>query len=107
MKSARICLALVVIVASSFAAQAASDSNQPDIDSANRLFEVGKFAEARELYARMAAQDPKDYSATLQLGRIALLFNRHCHVNRKFAGQMIMAATVHAATVAWRHVSIA
>ena len=31
----------------------------------------------------------------------------HCHVNRKFAGQMTMAATVHAATVAWRHVSIA
>ena len=31
----------------------------------------------------------------------------HCHVNRKFADQMIMAVTVHAATVAWRHVSIA
>ena len=30
----------------------------------------------------------------------------HCHVKRKFAGQMSMAATVHAATVAWRHVSI-
>jgi len=26
----------------------------------------------------------------------------HCHVNRKFAGQMTMAATVNAATVAWR-----
>jgi hypothetical protein len=31
----------------------------------------------------------------------------HCHVNRKFAGRMTMAATVHAATVAWRHVNIA
>ena len=31
----------------------------------------------------------------------------HCHVNRKFAGQMTMAATVHAATVAWRQVNIA
>ena len=31
----------------------------------------------------------------------------HCHVNRKFTGQMSMAATVHTATVAWRHVSIA
>ena len=30
---------------------------------------------------------------------------RHCHVNWKFAGQVSMAATVHAATVAWRHVS--
>ena len=31
----------------------------------------------------------------------------HCHVNRKFADQMTMAVTVHAAMVAWRHVSIA
>jgi hypothetical protein len=31
----------------------------------------------------------------------------HCHVNRKFADQMTLAVTVHAATVAWRHVSIA
>ena len=31
----------------------------------------------------------------------------HCHVNQKFADQMTMAVTVHAATVAWRHVSIA
>lgn len=35
------------------------------------------------------------------------LTDGHCHVSRKFAGQMTMAATVHAATVAWRHVSIA
>jgi hypothetical protein len=33
-------------------------------------------------------------------------FVRHCHVNRKFAGEMIMAATVHPAAVVWRHVSI-
>ena len=32
---------------------------------------------------------------------------RHCHVNRKFADQMTMAVMLHAATVAWRHVSIA
>ena len=31
----------------------------------------------------------------------------HCHVNRKFAGQMSLATAVHAATVAWRQVSIA
>ena len=50
-------------------------------------------------------------SAAAQLGVLLdpdLRFGeRHCHVNRKFAGQMTMAATVHAATVAWRHVSIA
>jgi len=31
----------------------------------------------------------------------------HCHVNRKFADQRTMTVTVHAATVTWRHVSIA
>ena len=39
--------------------------------------------------------------------RAFVQWGRYCHVNRKFAGQMTMAATVHAATVAWRHVSIA
>ena len=31
----------------------------------------------------------------------------HCHVNRNICGQISMAATVHAATVAWRQISIA
>ena len=30
----------------------------------------------------------------------------HCHVNRKIIDQRTMAVTVHAATVAWGHVSI-
>ena len=77
MKSARICIALAVILAPcSFSGQATSQPKQSEIDSANRLFQVGKFAEAGKLYSRMAAQNPKDYSATLQLGRIALLSNR-------------------------------
>ena len=43
-------------------------------------------------------------------GRVPRLAHRrvrHCHVNRRFVDQMTVAATVHAATVAWRHVSIA
>jgi len=40
-------------------------------------------------------------------GEIVHKHQGHCHINRKFAGQMTMAAMVHAATVAWRHVSIA
>ena len=52
-----------------------------------------------------------ELQSCLMLHRTRQLFIRqqvgHCHVNRKFAGQMTMAATVHAATVAWRHVSIA
>ena len=77
MKYAGVCIALAVMVAPcSFSGSAASEPNQADIESANRLFESGKFAEARELYARIAAQNPKDDTAILQLGRIALLANQ-------------------------------
>ena len=44
--------------------------------AAARLFEAGKFAQSGELYARLAARNPRNYSAILQLGRIALLANR-------------------------------
>ena len=53
-----------------------SRASQSQIDSANRLFEAGKFAEAGRLYSQIVAQNPKDYSAIVQLGRIALLSNR-------------------------------
>jgi len=77
MKFARTCIALVAIIApGSFSGQATSQPKQSEIDSADRLFQVGKFAEAGKLYSQIAAQNPKNYSATLQLGRIALLSNR-------------------------------
>ena len=77
MKSARIWIALTVLLAPcGVLGPAASQPKQAEIESANRLFQAGKFAEAGELYAQMAAQNPKDYSATLQLGSIALLSNR-------------------------------
>ncbi len=76
MKFARTCIALAAIIApSSFSGQATSQPKQSEIDSADRLFQVGKFAEAGKLYSQIAAQNPKNYSATLQLGRIALLSN--------------------------------
>src|SRR5215475_12849626 len=56
--------------------ESTAQPTQSGIDSANRLFETGKFAEAGKLYSQIVAQNPKDYSATLQLGRIALLSNR-------------------------------
>ena len=46
------------------------------MESADRLFQAGKFAAAGKHYSKIVAQNPKDYSATLQLGRIALLSNR-------------------------------
>ena len=77
MNFARTCIALAAIIApGSFSGQTASQSRQSEIDSADRLFQVGKFAEAGKLYSQIAAQNPKNYSATLQLGRIALLSNR-------------------------------
>jgi hypothetical protein len=77
MKFARICIALAaIIVACSFSGPATSQPKQMEIDTAGRLFQSGKFAEAGKLYSRMAKQNPNDYSATLQLGRIALLSNR-------------------------------
>jgi len=50
----------------------------------------------------------KDVQSALVVKPLAAdVLRRHCHVNRKFAGQMSMAATVYAATVAWRQVSMA
>jgi Aspartyl protease/Tetratricopeptide repeat len=76
MKFARTCIALVVIASCSFLGQAAPQPKQSGIDSADRLFQLGKFADAGKLYAQIAAQQPNDYSANLQLGRVALLSDR-------------------------------
>lgn len=56
--------------------EATPQSKQSQIESADRLFQAGKFADAGKLYSQIVTQNPKDYSATLQLGRIALLANR-------------------------------
>src|SRR5947199_10782526 len=70
------CTVAVVIASCSFLGQAASEPKRPEIDSADRLFQLGKFADAGKLYSRIVAEKPNEYSATLQLGRIALLSNR-------------------------------
>ena len=46
------------------------------MESADRLFEAGKFDAAGKHYSKIVAQNPKDHSAILRLGRIALLSNR-------------------------------
>ncbi len=77
MKFARTCIALILLVASrSLIGQATPELRQSEVDSADRLFQLGKFADAGKLYAQIAAQNPNDYSAVLQLGHIALLSNR-------------------------------
>jgi hypothetical protein len=78
MKFARTCIALAAIIGSgSLSGQATlQQPTQSEIDSADRVFQMGKFVEAGKIYSQIVTQNPKDYSATLQLGRIALLSNQ-------------------------------
>jgi hypothetical protein len=89
MNSARICIVLAVLAAC-LSGQAVSQPRQSDIDSAARLFRAGKFAEAGNVYARIAAQNPRDYSAALALGRIALLSNRFDDAQKWLAKAMAL-----------------
>src|SRR3954467_11692804 len=88
MKSVTTCIALATVAiiaaatriklqsAPAARAEPTSQPKQSAIDSADRLFRAGKFAEAGKLFSQIVAQNPTNYSATLQLGRIALLSNR-------------------------------
>ena len=57
-------------------AEPIAQAKQSESDLAGRLFQAGKFSEAGKLSSQIVAQNPKDYSAILQLGRIALLSSR-------------------------------
>ncbi len=46
--------------ATTAAAEPTAQPKQSEIDSANRLFEAGKFAEAGKLYSQIVAKNPKD-----------------------------------------------
>jgi hypothetical protein len=77
MKFARTCTTFAAIIASgSLCGQGTPQPKEPEMESADRLFQAGKFAAADKHYSQIVAQNSKDYSATLQLGRIALLSNR-------------------------------
>src|SRR5438445_10239813 len=85
MKSVRTCISVAVILAASFAGQAISQPQKSEKESADRLFQSGKFAEAGNLYSKIVAKNSKDHSATLPLGRIALLSNRLDEAQKWFA----------------------
>src|SRR5438046_10406647 len=76
MKSATTSITFPVAVACCFALHAISQPKEPEMESADRLFQAGKFDAAGKHYSKIVAQNPKDHSAILQLGRIALLSNR-------------------------------
>jgi predicted aspartyl protease len=82
--SLALCGGAITVLASSKRPQSATAATpeptgqpkQSESDSAGRLFQAGKFSEAGKLSSQIVTQNPKDYSAILQLGRIALLSNR-------------------------------
>src|SRR5205085_12239938 len=74
MKSAT--TSITFAVACCFAVHAISQPKEPEMESADRLFQAGKFDAAGKHYSKIVAQNPKDHSAILQLARIALLSNR-------------------------------
>src|SRR5437762_2614822 len=76
MKSATTSITFAVAVACCFAVHAISQPKEPEMESADRLFQAGKFDAAGKHYSKIVAQNPKDHSAILQLGRMALLSNR-------------------------------
>lgn len=76
MKFAKTCIVLATIIgAVNLSGQITPPLEQSETDPADRLFQAGKFVEAGRLYLQIVSQNPKNYSATLQLGRIALLSN--------------------------------
>jgi Aspartyl protease/Tetratricopeptide repeat len=88
MKFTNICItlagAMIIVMASAVKPQSATAATadptaqpkQSETASADQLFQAGKFSDAGKLYSKIVAQNPKDDSAILQLGRIALLSNR-------------------------------
>jgi predicted aspartyl protease len=75
MRCAGVCLGLLAMIASWPCLGQPVEQKKSAINSADRHFQIGEFAQAGDQYARIAADAPGDYSAILQLGRIALLSN--------------------------------
>lgn len=76
MKSSTTSIIIAVVVACSWTVQATPEPKSSEADSADRLYQSGKFVEAGKHYSKLVAQNPNDPSTILQLARIALLSNR-------------------------------
>lgn len=51
-------------------------ADQTVLESADKLFQAGKFAEAEKLYLEAIKENPQNFRCLVHLGRIALLSNR-------------------------------
>jgi Aspartyl protease len=69
-------LALIAVCALALLGNATQDVTKDLLESANRLFKEGKFAEAQALYSKVQGKDPTDVEAPLRLGMIALFENK-------------------------------
>ena len=76
MKTSRIATLLMVLTFSVGGLFAGTQSAPSAIDSANRLFQAGKFADAEKIYTQIVTRNPRDDYAAQQLGHIALLSNQ-------------------------------
>jgi len=70
------CLIALLFLGGAFLICADNQSSQKDLESADSLFEAGKFAKAEAVYSEVMAADPKSFDAAFRLGNIALLANR-------------------------------
>ncbi len=74
---------------------ASRDTRHPNQNNQKRIrligcFSRGNLREAGKLYSRIVAQNPREYSATLQLGRIALLSNRLDQAQKWFEKALVL-----------------
>ena len=69
-------LAALLFVESAILIMAKTQGRQSKPKAADDLFKAGRFVEAERLYAKVLAENPQDYQATLRLGEIALFANR-------------------------------
>lgn len=56
--------------------QVQTSADQTVLESADQLFQDGKFAEAEKFYLEAIKEDPQNFRCLVHLGRIALLSNR-------------------------------
>jgi len=66
----------IPLAVSTYPSSLAPQSGRQDIDTANDLFQGGKFEEAEKIYATLATNNPRNQAAVRQMGYIALLGNQ-------------------------------
>ncbi len=76
------CLTALLFWGAALVISGEPQSNQTNLELANSLFKAGKFSEAKKLYARVLAYDPKNFQATARQGEIAQLANRLHHAEK-------------------------